>query len=158
MKPKKPMKVKRLADCPALLPRAAAWFSEKWGIPQEAYAASMRESLNGTGAVPRWYLVQEENGAIIAGAGIIENDFHNRKDLAPNLCALFVEEAHRRQGLARAMLDAARQDMAALGIPRLYLVTEHTRFYEKCGWEFLTAVTGEDGQPMRLYTVPTLPG
>ena len=28
----------------------------------------------------------------ISGAGVIENDFHDRKDLTPNLCALFVEE------------------------------------------------------------------
>ena len=39
-----------------------------------------------------------------AGAGVISNDFHNRRDLAPNLCALFVEPAYRRQGIARRLL------------------------------------------------------
>ncbi len=29
-----------------------------------------------------------------------------------------------------------------MGIPRLYLVTDHTAFYERYGWTFLTMVTG----------------
>lgn len=35
------------------------------------------------GVIPNWF---------IAGAGVIENDFHNRPDLTPNICALYVEE------------------------------------------------------------------
>ena len=41
------------------------------------------------------------------GRGLIENDFHNRPDLCPNVCALFVEQAYRRRGLARLLLSRA---------------------------------------------------
>lgn len=51
---------------------------------------------------------------IIAGAGVIENDFHDRKDLVLNLCALYVEESYRQQNIARQLLDSARADMKVL--------------------------------------------
>ena len=86
-----------LRERPELLLRAAEWFHEKWGIPRAAYEASMRDSLMGLGAVPQWYVTLAD-GAIIAGAGVIENDFHERKDLAPNVCAVYVEEDWRGRG------------------------------------------------------------
>ncbi|MFK4964726.1 GNAT family N-acetyltransferase [Lactococcus garvieae] len=48
---------------------------------------------------------------IIASLGIIENDFYNRKDLSPNICALYVEKDFRRQGIAEKLLQEACDDM-----------------------------------------------
>ena len=42
--------------------------------------------------ITQWYVIVDGQRNIIAGAGVIENDFHDRKDLTPDLCALFVEE------------------------------------------------------------------
>ena len=98
-----------------------------------------------------------DGGRLIAGAGVIENDFHDRPDLTPNLCALFVEPDWRCRGLAGRLLDFIRRDLGAMGIPRLYLVTDHTSFYEQYGWAFLTMVTGDDRTQERMYTTPTLP-
>ena len=83
---------------------------------------------------------------------MIENDFHDRKDLAPNVCAVYVEEAYRCQGIAGELLRHVSADMAVLGIDTLYLVTDHTSFYERYGWEFLCMVQG-DGEPdmARMY-------
>ena len=86
--------------------------------------------------VPQWYLLLDGE-TIAGGAGVIENDFHDRPDLAPNLCALFVEPEFRGRGLARALLDAVRADLAGMGVETLYLVTDHTEFYERCGWQFV---------------------
>lgn len=91
-----------------------------------------------------------------AGAGVIENDFHDRPDLRPNLCALYVEPLYRGRGLAHSLLDAIRADMGELGEERLYLVTDHTDFYEKCGWEFLTLVNDLEGRSERMYAAKTL--
>ena len=43
-------------------------------------------------------------------------------------------------------------DMKEKGISPLYLVTDHTGFYERYGWEFLCMVQG-DGEPemTRMY-------
>ena len=104
--------------------RAAGWFSSKWNIPEREYAESMIKSLRGA-AVPQWYLATAGE-RIVGGSGVIENDFHNRKDLAPNVCALFVEEPFRGRGVARELLSFLCADMAQKGVNTLYLLTEHT--------------------------------
>lgn len=129
---------------------AARWFQEKWEIPLEEYLTSINESIKGTVAVPQWYIVIEGQ-QIIAGAGVIENDFHNRKDLTPNICALYVEPERRCRGIAGHLLKHICKDMAGKGINSLYLITEHTSFYERYGWEYLCMVKGDDGEQMRMY-------
>lgn len=146
----------RLADRPDYLNPMAEWFHAKWGIPKAAYQESMEQCLQGYGAVPQWYAAVAD-GAIIGGLGVIENDFHDRKDLSPNVCAVYVEERYRCQGIAGALLRLVCQDMAAQGVNPLYLITDHTSFYERYGWKFLCMVQG-DGEPdltrMYVYEAP----
>ncbi|MDE7238456.1 MAG: GNAT family N-acetyltransferase, partial [Lachnospiraceae bacterium] len=63
-----------------------------------------------------------------------------------------VEEDCRCQGIAGRLLDHVCRDMADKGIHTLYLLTDHTSFYERYGWEFLCMVQG-DGEPdmTRMY-------
>ena len=140
-----------LRDHPELADAAAKWFHQKWGVPQEAYAQSISECLQKNTAVPQWYLVM--NGKeIIAGIGVIENDFHNRKDLAPNVCAVYVEEAYRNRGIAGRMLQFVCDDLQARGVDTLYLITDLTSFYERYGWEFLCMAQGDGEQALsRIY-------
>ena len=139
-----------LRDRPDLLDRAADWFHEKWAIPRSAYVESMQESLDAA-AVPAWYVVMDSE-RIIAGIGVIENDFHNRPDLTPNVCAVFVEPAYRGLGIAGQMLSHVCADFAALGIKTLYLLTDHDSFYERYGWEFLCMAQGDgEDKPSRMY-------
>ena len=89
---------------------------------------------------------------IIGGLGVIENDFHNRKDLSPNVCAVYVEDEYRCQGIAGKLLNFVCEDMKSKGIKTLYLVTDHTSFYERYGWEFLCMVQGDGEEEMtRMY-------
>ena len=67
---------------PELAAQAAEWFHQKWGVPAEDYRQSIDACLQGRDAVPQWYLARE-NGQIAGGVGVIENDFHDRKDLSP---------------------------------------------------------------------------
>lgn len=141
----------KLTDRPEIKERAAQWFHEKWGIPLSAYLESMEEALSGGGSVPQWYVAVEQD-RIIGGLGVIANDFHDRKDLTPNVCAVYTEEDRRSRGIAGALLRYVCEDMKAKGIDTLYLVTDHTSFYERYGWEFLCMVQG-DGEPdmTRMY-------
>ena len=111
----------------------------------------MDECLKGEYAVPQWY-VALEGDRIIGGLGVIENDFHDRKDLTPNVCAVYTEEDRRCRGIAGALLEYVCVDMKKRGIETLYLITDHTSFYERYGWEFLCMVQG-DGEPemTRMY-------
>lgn len=149
------MKIMKLADHPEWLDQAANWFAQKWEIPVEAYRDSMQTSIEQSQLIPQWYMILDDRQHIIAGAGVIDNDFHNRKDLTPNLCALFVEETYRKQNIARQLLDFARTEMKNAGFEKLYLVTDLNDFYEKCGWTFLTKVTEDDGELINMYVADT---
>lgn len=95
------MEILKLREHSELASEAAEWFHSKWDIPVEEYAGSIQECLTGKSIVPQWY-VAVENQQIIGGIGVIENDFHNRKDLTPNVCAVYVEENYRCQGIAES--------------------------------------------------------
>ncbi len=84
----------------------AAWCAEKWSVPLEAYRESMAQALEGRAAVPAWYFCAD-GPRIVAGLGVIENDFHPRRDLAPNVCAVFTEPAYRGRGIAGRLLALA---------------------------------------------------
>lgn len=144
-------KMIRLRDYPELKDVFAKWFHEKWKIPIEAYLESMEACLNRQENSPQWYGVHD-GSQLIAGLGVIENDFHDRKDLSPNVCAVYVEENYRCQGIAGKLLQFACDDMKSQGINTLYLITDHNSFYEKYGWEFLCMVQGDGEHHMtRMY-------
>ena len=139
-----------LRDRPELLPRAAAWFHEKWGVPEETYRECMTAFLDGATEYG-WYLCLYGD-EIVGGLGVVENDFHDRPDLAPNVCAVYTEAACRRQGVAGRLLNLAVEDMRSRGIAPLYLVTDLTGFYERYGWTFLCLVREADGGGLtRMY-------
>lgn len=146
----KELKYITLRDKPELKDVAASWFNSKWGVPKEAYLECMNDYLNGETEYG-WYLCLCGD-EIVGGMGVIENDFHNRKDLAPNVCAVYTEENYRCNGIAGKLLDMVVEDMRNKGISPIYLVTDHTGFYERYGWEFLCMVQG-DGEPQmtRMY-------
>lgn len=141
----------KISEHGELLDAAALWFHQKWGIPKAAYEESMKESGKGMAAVPEWYIVLDGK-KLIAGLGVIENDFHDRKDLRPNVCAVFVEEEYRGRGIAGKLLQFVCRDCHEKGIDTLYLITDHISFYERYGWKFLCMVQG-DGEPhmTRMY-------
>ena len=145
------MELIQLRDHPELAKEAARWFHEKWNIPLEAYEESIQECLKGTSLVPQWYLAMDGE-KITGGLGVIENDFHARKDLSPNVCAVYVEKEYRCRGIAGELLELVCRDMEEQGIKTLYLLTDHDSFYERYGWKFLCMVMGDGEEvPSRMY-------
>lgn len=144
------MKFINLRENPKLEEKAAEWFSLKWGVPKEEYLKCM-DAFLAKETEYGWFLCLEEE-KIIGGLGVIDNDFHNHKDLAPNICAVYVEEAYRNQGIAGKLLDLAVTYLKQKGISPIYLNTSHIGFYERYGWEFFTMVKGDFGEEeSRLY-------
>ncbi len=139
-----------LWERPELKNDAAQWFHQKWGVPVDAYLACMDAYLANETEYG-WYLCLDGN-KIVGGMGVIENDFHDRKDLTPNVCAVYTEKDYRCKGIAGHLLDMVVEDMRGKGISPLYLVTDHIGFYERYGWDFLCMVQG-DGEPdmTRMY-------
>lgn len=98
-----------------------------------------------------WYLCLYDD-EIVGGLGVIENDFHGRKDLTPNVCAVYVNKEHRNKGIAGQLLNKAVNELKAKNISPVYLITDHAGFYERYGWEFYTMVKGDGEEKLsRLY-------
>lgn len=123
--------------------------TQNGGVPKEAYLECMEDYLSGNTELG-WFLCLD-GGKIVGGMGVIENDFHERKDLSPNVCAVYTEEEYRGQGIAGKLLNIVVDDMKSKGISPIYLITDHTGFYERYGWEFLCMVQGSDPEPSRMY-------
>lgn len=139
-----------LREEPARKDMAAEWFHSKWGVPKDAYLECMEAYLNHETEYG-WYLCMDGD-KIVGGMGVIENDFHDRKDLSPNVCAVYTEDAYRCKGIAGELLNMVVEDMKKKDITPIYLVTDHTNFYERYGWEFLCMVQGDGEEEMtRMY-------
>ena len=129
---------------------AAEWFQSKWGVPKEAYLECMEAFLSGKTELG-WYLCMDGD-KIVAGMGVIENDFHDRKDLTPNVCAVYTEEEYRGQGIAGKLLNMVVEDLRLKGISPVYLLTDHTGFYVRYDWEFYCMAQGDGEEEMaRMY-------
>ena len=139
-----------LRERPNLKEKAAKWFHEKFGIPIEAYLECM-ESYLSEETEYGWYLCLNGD-KIVGGMGVIENDFHDRKDLSPNICAVYTEEEYRSKGIAGHLLNMVVDDLRNKGISPVYLVTDHIGFYERYGWKFLCMVHSDGELEMsRMY-------
>ena len=139
-----------LRENPKLRDTAAEWFHNKWGVPTEAYLECINDYLDKK-TENGWYICLDGD-IIVAGLGVIENDFHDRKDLSPNVCAVYTDENYRGQGIAGNLLNLVVSDMKSKNITPIYLVTDHTGFYERYGWEFYCMAQGDDEPQMtRLY-------
>lgn len=139
-----------LRQRPQLMDSAADWFSSKWRVPKEAYLECMEAYLRFETEYG-WYLCLDGE-EIVAGLGVIENDFHDRKDLSPNVCAVYTEPAHRGRGIAGQLLRRVVEELRSKGITPVYLLTDHTGFYERYGWSFLCMAQGDgEAEPSRMY-------
>ena len=114
----------KLRERPELKQTAAEWFHSKWGVPTKAYLDCMNAYL-AEETEYGWYLCLD-NDKIIGGMGVIENDFHDRKDLAPNVCAVYTEKDYRCKGIAGHLLGMVVADMKFKGVTPIYLITDHT--------------------------------
>ena len=128
----------------------ANWLHEKWGVPTEAYQECIDAYVEGKTEYG-WYICLDGD-KIVGGLGVIDNDFHDRKDLTPNVCAVYTEEDYRCQGISGNLLNMVVEDMKSKGITPIYLVTDHIGFYERYGWEFYCMAQGDgEPEPTRLY-------
>lgn len=145
----KHMKILKIRENFNWIEAASQWFHEKWHISKETYLESMNECIKGC-SIPQWYIAVEDN-QIVGGLGVILNDFHERKDLYLNICAVYVEQDYRKRGIAGKLLNTVCEDMHTLGVNKLYLVTNNIGFYEKYGFQYLFDIRCEGSEMSRMY-------
>lgn len=97
--------------------------------------------------------VLEDNGVPVATASIDTSDEVLRPDLYPFLVNVFVEKSHRGKGYSLMIVNYALEKAKQIGIEQLYLRTQHTGLYEKCGFEYMGQCELFDGSFERLYNI-----
>ncbi|MGO4268853.1 GNAT family N-acetyltransferase [Paenibacillus sp. TAF58] len=93
----------------------------------------MEESLSTANALPLTFLMLK-NDRIIGFYQMIEQEYLVRKDLSPWIAPLFIEKSERGQALGAVLLQHARKTAGQLGYEKVYLTTDHIRYYEMYGF------------------------
>lgn len=143
---------------PAYAAQAIDYIQSKWANEASApvYADCITHALNAAFPLPQWYLLMDGSRPI-GCAGLIPNDFISRMELAPWLCALYIEKDYRGHGYGERLIQKARQDAARAGYERLYVCTDHIGYYEKYGFSYLAQGYHPWGETSRIYEGGVLP-
>ncbi len=121
-----------------------AWWKPK-GHPLTTLEASVAENL-GPGPIPS-ALVAHDGDAFLGTASLIACDLEARPQYTPWVAAVWVEAAHRRQGIGAALVRAGADRVHGLGYGRAYLcaMPENHAFYARLGWSPVEEGVSPDG-------------
>lgn len=148
------MKIISVREQPEYKKRAIKYFQDKWAKPgnEMMFEDCISNCIDSDSVLPQWYLLMDKD-KIIGGAGLIPNDFISRMDLYPWLCSLYIEEDHRGNSYSSLLIEKIKSDTKKLGFKNLYLCTDHIRFYEKYGFEFIGMGYHPWGESSRIYGI-----
>lgn len=136
--------------------RMIAFFQRHWATEASmmVYDDCIRSCVEAVGSLPQWYALAD-GGEIVAGCGLITNDFISRMDLTPWLAALYVEPPYRSMGLGGRLVRHCLRETERLGYGNLYLCTDHVGYYEKYGFAHIATGYHPWGESSRVYSAQT---
>ena len=126
---------------PQHIPLIAQWHQSEWQHISPHLTTSLRiknySSYSLSAAIPSCILALVNN--LPAGsASLVESDMETHPHLQPWLASVFVDKAHRQQGIATQLIDKCIDNARCLGVEVLYLFTpDQMNFYKKRGWEVI---------------------
>ncbi|QTD42538.1 GNAT family N-acetyltransferase [Sporosarcina sp. Te-1] len=131
-------------------------FWEPWGNDTNwmFYQDCMSHSATSSGDLPSFYIAIEDEKTIGTYA-LLRNDLVSRQDLSPWLACLYVDPAFRGKSIGSRLLAHARREARQKGYDRLYLTTDHNRYYEKYGWTKIGTCYDLFGNPSSIYQIST---
>lgn len=131
------MKIISVREKPEYKERAIQYLQNSWSeVLPIIYEDCISNCIHAEQPLPQWYLLEKDSD-IIGCAGLVTNDFISRMDLYPWLCAMFIEEKHRRNNYGNLLIEKAKKDAKQFGFNYLNLCTDHIGYYEKYGFEYI---------------------
>jgi GNAT superfamily N-acetyltransferase len=146
------MKVALLADHTEAIDTLAAWYEQEWepyyGARGPGDAAADLASRCNRDRLPAGLLAMDAD--TIKGTAALDRDVAS--GLAPAVVGLLVAQAHRRQGVAAALLDAAGQLASELGYDELFISTSIPGgWLRRNGWRERGDVRFMNGERGKVY-------
>jgi predicted N-acetyltransferase YhbS len=103
-------------------------------------------------------LVAEREGVFAGTVTAIQTDIASHPELGPCIAALWVEPAHRGQGLGGNLLQSALERLIGQGHTKAYLCAKPRLrpFYGACGW--ILMIEEADAEGLDIYRSPEFGG
>lgn len=148
------MRVVPLHRRPDAVAQCARWAFETWGSRRvdgpAAAAALWRRELSEDGLPWRWAALSRDD-EVLGMAALVAEDLEARADLTPWLADVFVAPAHRRRGVAGALVRTVEAAAAGRGVATLYLHTATAEgLYTGLGWRRIGAAHDDRGDPVAV--------
>jgi len=150
--------IENLADNIEYLEEVAMWCWEEW---DRAKGASLEDVIYRTrhsickDKIPMTYIAKHDE-KLVGTVSIWQNDLISRQDLTPWIAALYIKKEYRGKGIGTLLQEKCIQVVSELGFEKLYLITDHENYYEKCGWKFLELAPLGNGKETRIYEYEVL--
>lgn len=150
------MRLISVRENPEWTEKIIAFFQRHWATENSmmVYDDCIRSCVGAESPLPQWFVLADGD-EIVAGCGLITNDFISRMDLSPWLAALYVEEKYRGRGLGGRLVLHTMEKVTRLGLDSLYLCTDHVGYYEQFGFEAIAVGYHPWGESSRIYQART---
>ncbi len=143
------MHIASLATHLDLIDTIARWHQEQWR--EASFRAEQVLCRANQDRIPTTYVAI--HGAKLYGTALlVTRDMSTHREISPWLGGVFVAPAHRRKGIASALVRHAVRQAAAMGVMRLYLFTNPRDLYEKLGWRAIVEEQYE-GQSVTIMAI-----
>ncbi|MDD4032871.1 MAG: GNAT family N-acetyltransferase [Bacteroidales bacterium] len=119
------------------------------------YKDCISNSLDDKNILPKFYFVLD-NDKIIGTYALLTNDLISRQDLFPWFACLYVNESHRKRGIAGQLLKHGLNEAKKKGFNVLYLSTDLEEFYEKYDWTYITDGFNISNRKIKIYSKTSL--
>jgi len=134
-----------IANCPQHIPLIAQWHQNEWQHISPHLTTSLRikkySQYANSATIPSCILALID-GQPAGSASLVECDMETHSHFHPWLASVFVNEAHRHQGIATQLIEKCIENARLLGVETIYLFTpDQTSFYQKRGWKVIETFT-----------------
>lgn len=139
-----------------LLTNGITYFWNCWGNASnhQFYKDCIEHSVDNQNTLPKFYLALIEN-EIVGSYALLTNDIISRQDLMPWFACLYVNEEHRKKGVAEQLIGHGLSEAHHKGFEKLYLSTHLNAFYENKGWKHIAMGYHVDDSEIKIYEKPT---
>ncbi|WP_020590892.1 GNAT family N-acetyltransferase [Kiloniella laminariae] len=131
------IKIDLLRNQPRFIETCARWNHESWGQARGISAADILDAYRELADPenPEQAFVAFSGDTALGTTLLIDCDHPGFSHYRPWLAALYVRPEYRRQGIARALIDAVMDFSRRRGDQRLFLYSSSPEVYAAMGWQ-----------------------